>query len=282
MMRIRFACQTPWSSQAEVLSRTTLHPACFPKRLGFFSLRGLRSPSLSLPSAHSETQASLDHFLNMDVASVATSYRKQFAQHWEGVEEPRVPTTLSQTLFVFLSHPTAVLVISALACLGWFRSSFDFTAIDPLVVVSVACWWLLQEWIVHKFLLHSPFDWQGRAIHESHHQKPYFHVTVDSPALVGSMMVLSSFLFMGLSKAHPLGITATWTYWCMGLLYEFSHYVAHTRYMPKWERMRRVKINHMMHHSRNKDYWLSFLAPEVDSIFGTSPDPKTVPKSKFP
>lgn len=268
MIRICPARHTPWGYQLRVPSKSGL---------GSFPFRGL--PSLA-PYRLLSTNAS--HVWNVDVMSAATSYREQFLRHWAGTEEPQVPSTLSDTLLVFFSHPTAVMVMSALTVLGWIRSSSGATGVDALVVVAVACWWLLQEWVVHKFLLHSPFPWIGRSIHEAHHQKSYFHVTVDSPALVGSVMVVSAVLFMGVCKAHPLGMTATLTYWFMGLLYEFAHYVAHTRYMPKWERMRRVKINHMMHHGRNKDYWLSFLAPEVDSLFGTAPDPKTVPKSKCP
>lgn len=35
----------------------------------------------------------------------------------------------------------------------------------------------VQEWVIHAWLLHSPFDWMGRRIHVGHHQRPYFHVS---------------------------------------------------------------------------------------------------------
>ena len=49
-------------------------------------------------------------------------------------------------------------------------------AADVGVAAGVAALWCLQEWVVHAWLLHSPFDWAGRRIHEGHHARPYFHV----------------------------------------------------------------------------------------------------------
>jgi hypothetical protein len=63
--------------------------------------------------------------------------------------------------------------------------------------------------------------------------------------------------------------------YCAGLLYEWLHYVVHTRWVPpaglvgNW--LRAVRRHHMLHHMRNEDYWLSFSAPAVDALFGTLP-----------
>jgi hypothetical protein len=51
-----------------------------------------------------------------------------------------------------------------------------------------------------------------------------------------------------------------------GLLYEWLHYIVHTRWTPpagwrgKW--LREVRRHHMLHHMRNEHYWLSFSAPQ--------------------
>jgi hypothetical protein len=50
-----------------------------------------------------------------------------------------------------------------------------------------------------------------------------------------------------------------------GLLYEWLHFIVHTRWAPPagwlgtW--LRAVRRHHMLHHLRNESYWLSFSAP---------------------
>jgi hypothetical protein len=50
-----------------------------------------------------------------------------------------------------------------------------------------------------------------------------------------------------------------------GLMYEWLHYIVHTRWTPpagwrgKW--LREVRRHHMLHHMRNEGFWLSFSAP---------------------
>ena len=63
----------------------------------------------------------------------------------------------------------------------------------------------------------------------------------------------------------------------MGLSYEWTHFLVHTRYEPKSRLARTIRRNHRLHHCRNEDYWLAFCLPTVDNLFGTSPQPSTVP-----
>lgn len=107
----------------------------------------------------------------------------------------------------------------------------------------------------------------GRSIHKEHHEQPYFHISLDPPALVIGVMLLAAGVFaLLLGPASPLSLTATAAYWSAGLVYEWLHYVVHTRYVPpagwrgKW--LREVRRHHMLHHMRNEDYWLSFSAPQ--------------------
>lgn len=52
----------------------------------------------------------------------------------------------------------------------------------------------------------------------------------------------------------------------IGLMYEWLHYIVHTRWVPpagwrgKW--LREVRRHHMLHHMRNENFWLSFSAPQ--------------------
>lgn len=107
----------------------------------------------------------------------------------------------------------------------------------------------------------------GKSIHKEHHEQPYFHISLDPPALVIGVMLLAAGVFaLLLGPASPLALTATAAYWSAGLLYEWLHYIVHTRYVPpagwrgKW--LREVRRHHMLHHMRNENYWLSFSAPQ--------------------
>lgn len=61
----------------------------------------------------------------------------------------------------------------------------------------------------------------------------------------------------------------------MGLGYEWTHFLVHTRVSPVSGVAKKVRQNHMMHHCRNENYWLSFMVPDIDKLFGTCPKPVT-------
>lgn len=94
-----------------------------------------------------------------------------------GGREAPVPATLPSALATFFTHPSALLILAALAGLAAWRASYPLDpAADAAVAASVAAFWLVQEWVVHALLLHSSWDWLGRRIHVGHHERPYFHV----------------------------------------------------------------------------------------------------------
>ena len=63
------------------------------------------------------------------------------------------------------------------------------------------------------------------------------------------------------------------------LLYEWTHYLTHTRYKPKGKYYRRIWQLHRWHHYKHEGYWFSFTVPYLDGWFGTGPDPKEVERS---
>jgi sterol desaturase/sphingolipid hydroxylase (fatty acid hydroxylase superfamily) len=86
-------------------------------------------------------------------------------------------------------------------------------------------------------------------------------------------MLLAALVFLILFQASPLATTATATYYSMGLAYEWLHYVVHTKWVPGPGNtfLRAIRRHHMLHHCRNEEYWLSFILPAVDGLFGTLP-----------
>lgn len=62
---------------------------------------------------------------------------------------------------VFLTHPSAAVPCLAICGLLALRLQQPLTALDVPVVAGVVMLWLIQEWAVHKYLLHSEMEWMG-------------------------------------------------------------------------------------------------------------------------
>ena len=90
----------------------------------------------------------------------------------------------------------------------------------------------------------------GQHIHAQHHQKPYYHVCIDEPFLVLSVMCASGLLFKTIFLNAALGDTAILVYWLMGLVYIWCHFLVHTRYVPRSRFMKAIRQNHMRHHCK--------------------------------
>lgn len=150
---------------------------------------------------------------------------------------PAVPTTLPSAVTTFATHPATVIILSGIACVLALRLQGPaLGAWDALTVAAVAAFWVLQEWAIHKYLLHTTIDWVGSKIHIDHHQQPYHHVSIDSPSIVLPFMALAAGVFYVVldgGKGSGLALTATAAYYAMGLTYEWIHFLVHTRYVPR-------------------------------------------------
>lgn len=200
-----------------------------------------------------------------------------------GGQEQEVPTTLPGALATFFTHPSAAMIVCALAGLVCWRAQLpvQHPAADAAVAGAVAAGWCVQEWVIHAWLLHSPFDWMGRRIHVGHHQRPYFHVSIDDPPIVLAFMAVSLTAFWFGFGGSELAVTASLSYFAMGLLYEYTHFIVHTRYLPHSKLGKAIRMHHMLHHTRNEAYWLAFIVPQVDALFGTAPQPGSVRMSEM-
>ncbi|GAB5037603.1 fatty acid hydroxylase [Nannochloropsis oceanica] len=189
-----------------------------------------------------------------------------------------VPTTLPSALFIFFSHPSIILILVGIASLstGRLLSSpllppslphllFELTLI-PVTVTG----WMLQEWSLHRFLLHSSLPWPGREIHAQHHALPFYHVSIDPPLLVavwGAVACGAGWLML----PQPWVWTVLGTYWLMGLLYEWAHFSVHTRVRPRTALGKAVKAHHTKHHLKCDGLWFAFSWPWIDTVMGTVP-----------
>ncbi|CAN0224850.1 unnamed protein product [Ectocarpus fasciculatus] len=65
----------------------------------------------------------------------------------------------------------------------------------------------------------------------------------------------------------------------MGLVYEWVHFIVHTRVVPRSQLGKDLKRHHTLHHLKDETCWLAFTAPPIDTLFGTVPSSSPSPSS---
>jgi hypothetical protein len=165
----------------------------------------------------------------------------------------------------------------------------NWSAWDAAIPLMLLCFWPLQEWLIHVFILHyrpvtlfgRQLDFKVPRLHREHHQDPWrldlvfipIHVFAYTPLTVGALVLL------GLPQPQ-LVATGLAAYYALSLHYEWVHFMIHTRYRPRLGYYQRLARNHLLHHFRNEHYWYGVTMLQADGWLGTAPVPNEVPKSE--
>lgn len=204
--------------------------------------------------------------------------------------EPRSITTLQAALAVFLTFASPrMLAIQLVVALG-IRPIFGPPGLgDLLIVAAVAIYWPLQEWFLHRYVLHMrPRELLGLRIdpiaaryHRAHHREPWRLEYVFLPGrMIVAMIPAHVALWLWLAPSHALALTGIAAFGGAALFYEWIHYLTHTFYRPRSAYYREIWRGHRLHHFKNERYWYGFTVPLVDRLLGTAPDPGSVPNSE--
>lgn len=202
----------------------------------------------------------------------------------------RSTLTLGRAAREFWRHPSpwmiaTILVGSTIAriVVGDWRVS-DLLA--PLVFVAL---FPVIEWVVHVFVLH----WRPRRVgrvtvdtllarkHREHHSNPRDVPLVFIPwQTMAVLMVITPVLPLLLFPTVGQALTFVMTVGVVGMVYEWTHYLIHSDYRPRGRLYKAVWKHHRLHHFKNENYWMTVTtAHTADRLFGTDPDPATVPTS---
>lgn len=146
---------------------------------------------------------------------------------------------------------------------------------DGLVFAATVIFWSIQEHFLHAKVLHSTVNWVGKDIHQGHHEKPFYHISIESAPLLLGWMFAAHLVFRALLPL-PLALTATVAYSSSGMFYEWAHFIVHTKVQFRSSFWRRVKENHVRHHMISDRYWFAFSMPFMDDIFNTNPSVRKV------
>lgn len=159
---------------------------------------------------------------------------------------------------------------------------------DLAIFGGILAFWPFQEWLIHVFILHfKPRQIGSITIdpfvsnkHRRHHADPWDLDICFTPMrgifIVVALNVLGWWAFM---PTTALAVTGFTTYMTFGLLYEWTHYLVHTRYRPKSKLYKHIWKNHRLHHCKNENYWYGVSMTAGDYILRTAPDQREVETS---
>ena len=206
-------------------------------------------------------------------------------------QNKRRSISLGNAFAEFARHPSPWMLFAMLAGGLIARAAVgDWQLSDALLPVIVLALFPVYEWLIHVFILH----WKPRRLgrikidsilardHRRHHADPrdiplIFIPTRAMYSIVPATVAISVFAFPRLG----LGLTYLVVMSGLGLGYEWVHFLVHSDYRPVTRLYRAVWNNHRLHHYKNEHYWFTVTSSgTADRLFGTYPDPASVPKSK--
>lgn len=192
------------------------------------------------------------------------------------------PSTMRDAIRIFFltdDFGPLLVIISILTFVEMRIQMSSLEMLDGLVFVATVILWSFQEHFLHQTVLHSKFDWIGKAIHQGHHEKPFYHISIDPAPLLLGWLFLAHVLLRTVLPL-PLALTATVAYSSSGLFYEWAHFIVHTRVRFRSKFWRRVKENHVRHHMVSDQYWFAFSTPSMDDLFNTNPSVRQVKRQQ--
>ncbi len=208
----------------------------------------------------------------------------------EGADRADIKNNLAAAARLFFSHSGPRLIAAtALVTVGIRVALASWSWWDLAIVVGMVAAWPMLEWCIHVFFLHfKPRVIAGVKIdpflaakHRRHHADPW-DTTLTLTALRGIVLaiVLNVVVWSALMPTWPLAMTAISFFMLMGLMYDWTHFLIHTRYRPRTRLYKHLWRHHRLHHCKNENYWFGVSMTLGDTLLGTAPDQKTVEKSE--
>ena len=206
------------------------------------------------------------------------------------ITEPRSgASTLKAEASFFTRQVTPRIIAPLLAAALAIRLALGgWTRADAIVVIVMIAAQPFVEWLIHVFILHwKPKTLFGRTFdplvsrkHREHHADPkkIEWIFVPLPVLAKALPA-TAVLWLLLMPTVRLAMTAIATGLTLLLVYEWTHYLIHSRYKPKTWLYKYIWRAHRLHHFKNEHYWFGVTNPLGDHALRTFPAKDTVATS---
>lgn len=203
----------------------------------------------------------------------------------------RVPRSLAEVARSFFSFGSPRLLATQLACALAARAFLGRPGVgDVIVLAGVAAYWPVQEWVLHRFVLHAAPIRIGRFViesgaaraHRAHHDRPLEPATTLLPTWTIAVLIpMHLALWKTIAPTRAIACTGVIALGAAALAYEWIHFMTHTAYRPRTRWFREVKRRHLAHHFRDPQRWFAFAVPAVDDWLGTG-GTDTAPRRAVP
>lgn len=189
----------------------------------------------------------------------------------------------------FFGHPSPRLLAAALSTSIVLRIVVGGWRVRDLVVVAGFLGAQpFVEWLIHVYVLHwRPRVIWGRTVdpyigrsHRMHHRDPknaaliFIHIRA-----VQGGLVLAVLGWWAAFTVRPSWGTAVLASQALTLVYEWTHFLIHSDYVPRHRWYRALWRTHRLHHFRNESYWYGVTMHLGDRVLRTYPDKDAVPLS---
>ncbi len=208
--------------------------------------------------------------------------------------------TLGQAVREFAKRHSPWMIGGAILLLVVVRVLIDepLTWRDAVAVAAMLVVYPFGEWAIHVYLLHAkPIERRGQTYelpttrdHRYHHRHPNNLMTLLLDAQELAELLLIAVPVVVLAIGVPVGLIAGGVAWAALLsaaiagyvlvgVYEWTHYLIHTAYVPRTAVYRSIWRNHRLHHFKNEHYWHGITNTIADHALGTFPDHRDIPRS---
>lgn len=225
-----------------------------------------------------------------DRSDLESHARHKVTQDETRLDRLRAPFGLKDAAREFVGQPSPrIIAFFLIGTVGIRVPLGGWSWVDAVIALSMVAAFPLVEWVVHVVVLH----WRPRRLrritidtyaarkHREHHADPRNVPLIFLPWQVLTVLVPTSIAVAMLAFSSPAHrFTSLVTLGCIGMIYEWVHYLVHSDYRPKSAAYRALWRNHRFHHYKNENYWFNLTtAGTFDRVFGTYPDPATTPTS---
>jgi hypothetical protein len=208
--------------------------------------------------------------------------------------------TFGQAGREFAKRHSPWMILGAIAALVVARALIgELSWRDAVAVAAMLVVYPFGEWAIHVYLLHAkPIEVRGRRFelpttreHRVHHRDPnnLMQLLLFAKQL-GQLLLIAVPLVAGIGcllvalVAGPVPVGAFVSAWIAGAVlvgvYEWTHFLIHTAYVPRSRYYRAVWRNHRLHHFKNEHFWHGITNNVSDRVLGTNPDQRDVPRSE--
>jgi len=181
-----------------------------------------------------------------------------------------------------------IIAVSLLAAVVARIAAGSFTRIDVVIAAGLIAAQPFVEWLTHVFMLHfKPRTLRGRRIdpymarkHRRHHLDPA-HIGLVFIATPAVLVVIPAYALVAAVafRSAPLALSAMVAALSLMLIYEWTHFIIHTPWVPRTRAYRYIWRAHRLHHFKNEHYWFGITTHLADHVLRTFPDRGTVETS---